>query len=108
MARQTETALKIIQGGDLRRRFRRKVSGTYQSFAGVVARAQVRDKVGGTLLLDLGPYFSVDSTDNTKLNLVVPAAITAGLTSDGVWDLFFDGQYITGGCVTLHRAVTRP
>lgn len=107
MARNTETALKIIQGGDLRRRFRRKVSGVYQPMTGVVAKAQVRNKPGGTLLLDLSPYFAVNVGDDTALDLLVPGIATALVTTDGVWDLFFDGQYITGGYVNLERPVTQ-
>lgn len=107
MAVTHETALKITQGGDLRRRFRRKVDGVYQPFTGVVARAQIRDKPGGKLLLDLGPYFSV-GVDPLVLELLVPGAVTATLATDGVWDVFFDGAYITGGRVDLQRTVTRP
>jgi len=76
--------------------------------AGVVATSQIRDKIGGRLLLNLSPYFSVNLLDPTALDLNVPGNITVTLLTDGVWDVFFDGQYITGGCVNLVRAVTQP
>lgn len=107
MTRNKETALKVIQGGDLRRRFRRRVGNVYQPFTGVVVKAQIRDKVGGTLLLDLSPHFTVNSSDPTALDLHVPGAYTAALTRDAVWDIFFDGQYITGGYVDVMRPVTQ-
>lgn len=107
MSRNSDTALKVIQGGDLRRRFRRKVGGVHKSMAGVVARSQIRDKIGGRLLLDLAPYFMVNGEDPTALDLFVPGTVTATIPTDGVWDIFFDGTYITGGCVNLIRTVTQ-
>lgn len=108
MAKNQDTTLKVVKGGDLRRRFRRRVNGVYQSFVGVTAYSQIRDKPGGTLLLDMGPYFSVNEDDDTMLDLLVPGSVTATLTTDAVWDIFFDRDYITGGCVDLMRPVTVP
>lgn len=108
MVMQSGTALKVIQGGDLRRRFRRKVDGVYQPMTGVTARAQIRDKPGGVLLLDLTPYFSVNADDATALDLFVPGTATAALKTDGVWDMFLDGTYVPGGCVDLVRPATQP
>ena len=107
MAGTKDTTLKVIQGGNLRRRFRRRVNGVYQPMTGVIARSQIRDKVGGVLLLNLTPYFTIDPLDATTLQLSVPGTATSALKTDGVWDIFFDGQYITGGCVDLTRSVTQ-
>lgn len=103
-----ETTLKARQGGNLRRRFRRKVNGEYIPFTGVVVRAQIREKTGGRLILDLADYFTVNTDDPTALDLFVPDSVTATFTTDGVWDLFFDGDYITGGPFDLTRSVSMP
>lgn len=78
-------------------------SGGYVMFntpvdlTGYTARAQVKDKVGGTVLLDLTAYLVVDNAAKT-ITVTVSATLTAALTwTKGVFDL---EMVSSGGVVT--------
>ncbi len=82
------------------------------SLSGCTPRMQIRDKVGGTLLLELfaGTNLVPDVTENT-LTIQIDAATTAALDwKKGVYDLEIDfGGVVTAlyeGAVTVEDEVT--
>jgi hypothetical protein len=54
---------------------------------GFTARMQIKDRVGGTVLLDVSPYIALDNSEK-KITITIPAAITEAITfTKGVYDL---------------------
>lgn len=92
--------LTIEQGARLQRTFQYLIDGVAQSLAGYSFKAQVRqkEKRDSLLLLDLTSHLALREGDDTRLDLDVPATVTAALQStrfreESAWDLFL---YPTG------------
>lgn len=104
--------LTIYQGSELSVQYEWTHDGVVQSLAGYTAQSQIRDYVGGVLILDLAPYLSIDTTAN-RVILNVPAGITHAVTNDGCWDMFLVAAdpdatvMLLEGKVILKRAVTQ-
>ena len=83
--------------------FKPYISGGYLMFntpvdmAGFTARMKIKDKIGGTILLDVGAYITIDNA-NKKVLIAIPAAITSAITwTKGVYDFEMESA---GGIVT--------
>jgi hypothetical protein len=102
--------LLVEQGATLVRTITCAIDDPSFTWAGWSPRAQVRTvaAANGELLLDLTPYLSVAGP---TITLLVPAAVTANLTRNGVWDLELakDGTVVRllEGRVDLSPEVTR-
>lgn len=106
MARDVETRLEVVQGEDLRLRFRYRIDGELQDLTEYTVKSQIRAKPRGQLFLDLGPYLTVNEEDPTALDLYVPGEATQLLKRDGVWDLFVGGTRLVKGPVNVRLSVT--
>lgn len=65
--------------------------------AGQPVRAEIRHQPYGRLILDMAPYASVDPIDNSLLRIQLPAEVTAGVHSDGYYDVWVASQRIERG-----------
>lgn len=107
MARNRETKLEVVQGEDLRLRFRYKIDGVAQDLSTYTIKCQIREKPGGPLILDMAQYLIVNPDDSTAVDLYVPGVVTQTVKKDGVWDLFIGATRLVHGPVDLTRSVSQ-
>ena len=91
--------------------FKPYVSGGYLQYytpvdmAGYSARLHIKDKVGGTLLLDATPYVTIDNVAK-RINISIPASVTEDIAwKKGVYELEME----SGGSVVstlLHGSIS--
>jgi hypothetical protein len=84
-----------------------------QDLAGCVVRAQVRDRPGGDLVVDLGPFCSVPDPADGRVVVFLPGAATEGLrVGAACWDVLVEWpggarSWAGRGPVVVEREVTR-
>ena len=102
--------LNLIQGATYRRAFRVRADLT-----GVTGRMQLRDRIGGALLATLdaanGGLTITPGAETSEGLILIAKTITATLTVDSVYDVFFDyldgsSQMVIYGRGVLHKRVT--
>lgn len=106
-------SLNIVNSSD----FKPYTSGGYLMFntpvdmGSFTARMKIKDKIGGTVLLDVGPYITINNAAK-KITIDIPAAITAAITwTKGVYDLEMESgtgvvTLIMSGSVSVLKEVT--
>lgn len=103
--------LTIVQGAS----YRRRLTARGVDLTGCTARLQVREKIGGTVLVNLttanGGLPIAFVAPHSTLMILIAKASTATVEKEGVYDLFLDypngdSDMILHGRVLLIRRVT--
>jgi len=74
--------------------------------AGQPVRAEIRHAPYGRLILDMAPYASSDPVDPALLRVQIPGEVTAGVTSDGYYDVWVANRRIERGTIYCELSIS--